>query len=80
MEEREAAMGFERGTTKVAGISNSERSRMLGNAFDLNAMTWLVSSIWAHQRARQRCHMCKDVLEGTQGAAMAGATDTAGEA
>lgn len=48
MEEREAVMGFERGIIKVVGISNSERSRMLGNAFDLNVMIWLVSLIWVY--------------------------------
>lgn len=57
IEERELAMGYQAGTTKVAGISKRERARLLGSAFDLNAMKWLVHSILRKKLIGYHGHM-----------------------
>jgi hypothetical protein len=48
--ERERAMGFPTGTTNVHGISEQQRRFLLGQAMDLNCLTWVVSLVVAEQR------------------------------
>jgi site-specific DNA-cytosine methylase len=49
-DERERAMGFPTGTTKVHGMSEQQRRFLLGQAMDLNYLTWIVSFVVAEQR------------------------------
>jgi hypothetical protein len=49
-DERERAMGFPTGTTNVNGISEQQRRFLLGQAMDLNCLTWIVSLVVAEQR------------------------------
>ena len=44
-EEREQAMGFKRGDTAAKGITEGERRHMLGNAMDLNMLTWVLKQL-----------------------------------
>jgi hypothetical protein len=48
--ECERAMGFPTGTTNVNGISEQQRRFLLGQAMDLNYLTWVVSLVVAEQR------------------------------
>ena len=41
-EEREQAMGFAKGDTAARGLTEAERRRILGNAMDLNTLTWVL--------------------------------------
>lgn len=56
IEEKECAMGFEPGTMRVPRITASVRHRLMGNAFDLNPMRWIIMSGLAHQIL---CHGAK---------------------
>jgi hypothetical protein len=49
-DERERAMGFPTGTTNVHGISEQQRRFLLGQAMDLNCLTWVVSLVVTEQR------------------------------
>jgi hypothetical protein len=49
-DERERAMGFPTGTTNVHGISEQQRRFLLGQAMDLNCLTWVVSLVVAEHR------------------------------
>jgi hypothetical protein len=49
-DERERAMGFPTSTTNVHGISEQQRRFLLGQAMDLNCLTWIVSLVVAEQR------------------------------
>jgi hypothetical protein len=49
-DERERAMGFPTGTTNVHGISEQQRRFLLGQAMDLNCLTWVISLVVAEQR------------------------------
>ena len=49
-DERERAMGFPTGTTNVPGISEQQRRYLLGQAMDLNCLTWIVSLLVAEQK------------------------------
>ena len=40
--ERERAMGFPAGGTAAPGLTDRQRCKLLGNAMDLNVLTWLV--------------------------------------
>jgi hypothetical protein len=46
-DERERAMGFPTGTTNVHGMSEQQRRFLLGQAMDLNCLTWVVSLVVA---------------------------------
>jgi hypothetical protein len=46
-DERERAMGFPTGTTNVHGISEQLWRFLLGQAMDLNCLTWVVSLVVA---------------------------------
>lgn len=48
-DERERAMGFATGTTAVGSVSESSRRQVLGQAMDLNCLTWIVSLSIAEQ-------------------------------
>jgi hypothetical protein len=47
VDEHERAMGFPTGTTNVHGISKQQRRFLLGQAMDLNCLTWIVSLVVA---------------------------------
>jgi hypothetical protein len=49
-DERERAMDFSTGTTNVHGISEQQRRFLLGQAMDLNCLTWVVSLVVVEQR------------------------------
>ena len=49
-DERERAMGFPTSTTNVHCISEQQRRFLLGQAMDLNCLTWVVSLVVAEQR------------------------------
>jgi site-specific DNA-cytosine methylase len=49
-DEHERTMGFPTGTTNVHGISEQQRRFLLGQAMDLNYLTWVVSLVVAEQR------------------------------
>jgi len=49
-DERERAMGFPTGTTNVPGISEQQRRGLIGQAMDLNCLTWVVSLLVAEQK------------------------------
>jgi hypothetical protein len=49
-EERERAMGFPTGTTNVPGLSGHQRRFLLGQAMDVNCLTWIVSLVVAEQK------------------------------
>jgi hypothetical protein len=49
-DKRERAMGFPTGTTNMHGISEQQRRFLLGQAMDLNCLTWVVSLVVAEQR------------------------------
>jgi hypothetical protein len=46
-DEWERAMGFPMGTTQVLGILKQQRQFLLGQAMDLNCLTWVVSLVVA---------------------------------
>ena len=48
-DERERAMGFLTGTTAGPGITESQRRHILGQAMDLNSMTWFLGICLAAQ-------------------------------
>jgi hypothetical protein len=48
-DERERAMGFPTGVTSVPSISEASRQQVLGQAMDLNCLTWIVSLGMAEQ-------------------------------
>ena len=43
--ERELAMGFPEGGTAAEGLTEEDRRQMLGNAIDLNTLTWLLQQM-----------------------------------
>ena len=49
-DERERAMGFPIGTTDEHGISEQQRQSLLGQAMDLNSLTWIVSLLVVEQK------------------------------
>jgi hypothetical protein len=49
-DKRERAMGFRIGTTNLHGMSEQQRRFLLGQAMDLNCLTWVVSLVVAEQR------------------------------
>jgi hypothetical protein len=49
-DERERAMGFPTGTTNVSGLSEHQRRFLLGQAMDVNCLTWIVSLVVAEQK------------------------------
>jgi hypothetical protein len=49
-DKRERAMGFPTSTTNVNGISEQQRRFLLGQAMDLNYLTWVVSLVVVEQR------------------------------
>jgi hypothetical protein len=49
-DEREHAMGFPTGVTLVPSISEASHRQVLGQAMDLNCLTWIVSLSMAEQR------------------------------
>jgi hypothetical protein len=49
-DERERAMGFPTGTTNVPGLSEHQRRFLLGQAMDVNYLTWIVSLVVAEQK------------------------------
>ncbi|CAM6115131.1 unnamed protein product [Calypogeia fissa] len=49
-DERERAMGFSTGVTAVPSISEASRRQVLGQAMDLNCLTWIFSLGMAEQR------------------------------
>jgi hypothetical protein len=49
-EECERAMGFPTGTTQVPSISEQQRRFLLGQAMDLNCLTWVVSLVVAEKK------------------------------
>src|SRR5450759_4654155 len=49
-DERERAMGFPTGTTAMSGFSEATRRQLLGQAMDLNCLSWVLSLGWAEQR------------------------------
>jgi hypothetical protein len=49
-DERERAMGFPTGTTHAASITEAARRQVLGQAMDLNCLTWIVALGMAEQR------------------------------
>jgi hypothetical protein len=50
LDESKRAMGFPTGTTNVHGISEQQQRFVLGQAMDLNYLTWVVSLVIAEQR------------------------------
>jgi hypothetical protein len=42
-------MGFLVGDTGAPGISRKKRIRFLGQCTDLNAISWMVATLWAHR-------------------------------
>lgn len=52
-EERERAMGFCMRTTAVSRITDSHRKKLLGQAIDVNTLTWLVRQYVQYQCRRQ---------------------------
>ncbi len=49
-DERERVMGFPIGMTSIPSISEASRRQVLGQAMDLNCLTWIVSLGMAEQR------------------------------
>jgi hypothetical protein len=49
-DERERAMGFPAGTTNVLGLSEHQQRFLLGQAMDVNCLTWIVSLVVAEQK------------------------------
>jgi hypothetical protein len=49
-DERERAMGFQTGTTHVHDISEFQRRALIGQAMNLNCLTWIMSLIVAEQQ------------------------------
>jgi hypothetical protein len=49
-DERKRAMGFPTSITNVNGISEQQRRFLLGQAMDLNCLTWVVSLVVVEQR------------------------------
>ncbi|OAE25242.1 hypothetical protein AXG93_1420s1050 [Marchantia polymorpha subsp. ruderalis] len=50
VDERERAMGFMTGVTATASVSEASRCQVLGQAMDLNSLTWIVGLGLADQR------------------------------
>jgi hypothetical protein len=50
VDERERAMGFPTGTTNVPGLSEHQQRFLLGQAMDINCLTWIVSLVVAEQK------------------------------
>ncbi len=55
-EEREHAMGFPTGTTAAPMLSEQDRCQVLGQAMDLNCLTWILSLGLAEQRRLHTDH------------------------
>jgi hypothetical protein len=49
-DERERAMGFPTGTTNVPGLSEHQQRFLLGQAMNINCLTWIVSLVVAEQK------------------------------
>lgn len=49
-DERERVMGFPTGVTVAPSVSEASRRQVLGQAMDLNCLTWIVSLGMAEQR------------------------------
>jgi hypothetical protein len=49
-DERVCAMGFLIGVTSIPSISEASRQQVLGQAMDLNYLTWIISLGMAEQR------------------------------
>jgi hypothetical protein len=49
-DERERAMGFPTDTTSVPGLSEHQPRFLLGQAMDVNCLTWIVSLVVAEQK------------------------------
>jgi hypothetical protein len=49
-DERERAMGFPTSTTNVPCLSEHQRRFLLGQAMDVNCLTWIVSLVVAEQK------------------------------
>jgi hypothetical protein len=49
-DERERAMGFPTGITDAAEVTEAARRQVLGQAMDLNCLTWIVALGMAEQR------------------------------
>jgi hypothetical protein len=50
VDERERAMGFLTGTTNIPSLSEHQRRFLLGQAMDVNCLTWIVSLVVAEQK------------------------------
>ena len=48
-EEKEMLLGYNRGDTQAAGVSDEERSIRIGRALDANTMRWLGAILHASQ-------------------------------
>jgi hypothetical protein len=46
-DERDRAMGFPTSTTNIPGFSEHQRRFLLGQAMDINCLTWIVSLVVA---------------------------------
>jgi hypothetical protein len=49
-DERKRAMGFSMGTTNIPYLSEHQRRFLLGQAMDVNCLTWIVSLVVAKQK------------------------------
>jgi hypothetical protein len=49
-DERDRAMGFPTSTTNIPGFSEHQRRFLLGQAMDINCLTWIVSLVVAEQK------------------------------
>jgi hypothetical protein len=50
VDERDGAMGFPTGTTNVPGLLEHQRRFLLGQAMDVNYLTWIASLVVAEQK------------------------------
>jgi len=50
VDERESAIGFPTGVTSVPSIFKASHRQVLGQAMDMNCLTWIVSLGMAKQR------------------------------
>jgi hypothetical protein len=50
VDERERAMGFPTGTTNFSGLSEHQRRFLLGQAMDVNCLTWILSLVVVEQK------------------------------
>lgn len=56
-DERERAMGFPTSVTSVPSLSEASRRQVLGQAMDLNCLSWIVSLGMAEQRRLRSTHV-----------------------